>query len=60
MPISCALVRFRNKTAEALVNEARAIGVDLMVTGAFGHIRFFEWVTGGTTRELLTTVRFLC
>jgi nucleotide-binding universal stress UspA family protein len=30
-----------------------AIGAGLLVTGAYGHNRFREWVLGGVTRELL-------
>lgn len=33
--------------------EARAIGADLVVAGAYGHTRLGEWVFGGVTRDLL-------
>lgn len=38
---------------EGLINEARLIGADLIVAGAYGHSRLREWIMGGTTRELL-------
>lgn len=33
--------------------EARAIGADLIVAGAYGHSRVGEWVFGGVTADLL-------
>jgi nucleotide-binding universal stress UspA family protein len=38
---------------EALCALARNCGAGLMVSGAFGHSRYREWMLGGTTRELL-------
>jgi nucleotide-binding universal stress UspA family protein len=40
--------------AEALLNETRAIGADLVVMGAYGHSRFREWMAGGVTRRMLS------
>jgi nucleotide-binding universal stress UspA family protein len=40
-------------TGDALMTIARSCGAGLLVTGAFGHNRFREWVLGGVTRELL-------
>lgn len=39
--------------ADALLNETKATGAGLLVTGAYGHSRFSEWLLGGVTRELL-------
>lgn len=41
--------------AEGLIDQARLIGADLVVAGAYGHSRMREWVMGGTTRDLLGT-----
>jgi nucleotide-binding universal stress UspA family protein len=38
---------------EAVLNEAKMIGADLIVMGGYGHSRFREWVMGGATRHLL-------
>jgi nucleotide-binding universal stress UspA family protein len=32
---------------------ARDVGAGLLITGAYGHSRYREWVLGGVTRELL-------
>lgn len=37
----------------ALMALARDVGAGLLVTGAYGHSRYREWVLGGVTRELL-------
>jgi nucleotide-binding universal stress UspA family protein len=39
---------------EALMNEARQFGADMLVMGGYGHSRFREWVLGGATRLALT------
>jgi nucleotide-binding universal stress UspA family protein len=39
--------------ANVLLDEARRVSADLIVTGAYGHSRFREWLLGGATRELL-------
>ncbi len=36
-----------------LVAEAKAIGAELLVTGAYRHNQMIEWFMGGTTRHLL-------
>jgi|HubBroStandDraft_1064217.scaffolds.fasta_scaffold40983_4 nucleotide-binding universal stress UspA family protein len=37
-----------------LVEQARTLGADLIVTGAYGHTRLGEWVFGGVTADLLS------
>ena len=39
--------------ASVLLDEAHRVSADLIVTGAYGHSRFREWLLGGATRELL-------
>jgi len=36
-----------------ILDEAAAIGADLIVLGCYGHSRLGEWVFGGVTRDLL-------
>ncbi len=43
-----------DKVSETLLAECAAEGADLLVIGAYGHSRFWEWVLGGTTRNILT------
>ncbi|WP_102960325.1 universal stress protein [Mangrovicella endophytica] len=43
-----------DRPGEGLINEAKLLGADLIVAGAYGHTRFREWILGGATRELLT------
>ena len=43
--------------SRALLEEAEAIGADLMVMGAYAHSRLREMVFGGATRDLLETAR---
>lgn len=40
-------------TGEAILNEAKRIGADMIVMGGYGHSRFREWVLGGATRHVL-------
>lgn len=48
-----ALDAAKNETAEMkLLQEAAAIGADLMVMGGYGHSRLREFVFGGVTRSL--------
>jgi nucleotide-binding universal stress UspA family protein len=48
------MIERTNATAgAALMGLARDCRAGLMVTGAYGHSRFREWVLGGVTRELL-------
>jgi nucleotide-binding universal stress UspA family protein len=39
--------------ADAVLGEARKVGADLIVAGAFGHPRLWEKMMGGVTRDLL-------
>jgi nucleotide-binding universal stress UspA family protein len=39
--------------SEALLELAREIGADLMVSGGYGHSRLRQWAFGGVTRTLL-------
>ena len=43
----------RASTGDALLKVAREHGAGLLVTGAFGHSRYREFVLGGVTRVLL-------
>ncbi|MGJ7917044.1 universal stress protein [Massilia sp. LXY-6] len=47
----------RATVGDALCGLARGCGAGLMVSGAFGHSRYREWMLGGTTRELLERAR---
>ena len=48
------LVRAGDRSSGArIVALARAAGSDMIVSGAYGHSRFREWVLGGVTRSLL-------
>ncbi len=38
---------------DALLNEAYESGADMIVSGAFGHSRFYDFVIGATTSHLL-------
>lgn len=42
-----------NNLGAQLVAEAKAVGADLLVTGAYRHNQLVEWFMGGTTRHLL-------
>lgn len=48
--------RAGRRTSMALLEEAQAVGADLLVMGAYTHSRFFELVLGGVTRDLLADV----
>jgi len=41
------------KIGDALLNEAAETGADMIVTGAFGHSRFYDFAIGATTSHLL-------
>jgi nucleotide-binding universal stress UspA family protein len=43
--------------ADTLQSKARELGADLMVAGAFGTPRLWERLLGGTTRDLLDSMR---
>jgi nucleotide-binding universal stress UspA family protein len=45
--------RTRSTTGDALLSIAATCGAGLLVTGAYGHSRYREWILGGVTRELL-------
>lgn len=36
-----------------IIAEANVIGADLLVSGAYRHSEFVEWIMGGTTRHML-------
>ncbi len=36
-----------------LLEQAKVLGVDLLVMGAYGHSRIWEFIIGGTTQDLL-------
>ena len=36
-----------------IVAEAKAVGADMLVTGAYRHSQIVEWLLGGTTRHML-------
>ena len=38
---------------QQIVEEARSVGADLLVVGAYRHSQVIEWLLGGTTRHLL-------
>ena len=46
--------RSGNRTSDALFNDAKDLGADLVVLGAYGHWRLREWILGGVTRDFLT------
>lgn len=43
----------RRSSGERILEAARLADADLIVSGAYGHSRFREWVFGGVTRSLL-------
>ena len=45
----------RADALEALVEMAREVKADLIVSGGYGHSRLREWAFGGVTRSLLQT-----
>lgn len=46
--------------ADELLNTVRGEGADLLVTGAYGHSRFKEWIFGGVTQHLLHRAKICC
>jgi nucleotide-binding universal stress UspA family protein len=46
--------------AEQIIQFARTCKADMIVSGAYGHSRFREWVLGGMTRGLLGNCPFPC
>jgi nucleotide-binding universal stress UspA family protein len=51
--VEVVVERTRATVGETLCALAQGCGAGLMVSGAFGHSRYREWMLGGTTRELL-------
>lgn len=47
-------------SADQIIGLAEDEGADLLVTGAYGHSRFNEWVFGGMTRDLLASSPICC
>ncbi len=45
------------KVADVLNDEAFAFGADMLVTGAFGHSRTYDFVIGAATRALLENAK---
>lgn len=43
----------KSNLGQQIVEEARSIGADLLVAGAYRHSEVIEWLLGGTTRHLL-------
>ena len=55
--VDVVVERTRSAVGTALLGLARDCGAGLMVTGAYGHSRYREWMVGGVTRELLERSR---
>lgn len=51
--VDVVLERTHATAGDALMAIARDCGAGMIVTGAYGHSRYREWVLGGVTRELL-------
>ncbi|WP_306397916.1 universal stress protein [Telluria beijingensis] len=51
--VEVAVAHTRATEGEALMDMARDCHAGLMVTGAFGHSRYREWILGGVTRDVL-------
>lgn len=45
--------RIDDNRGRQIVREAKTIGADLLVAGAYRHGPFVEWLMGGTTRHML-------
>jgi nucleotide-binding universal stress UspA family protein len=46
-------VRIKDVAAHGLQSEARSLGADLIIAGAFGHPRLWEKMLGGVTHDIL-------
>jgi nucleotide-binding universal stress UspA family protein len=57
VPVEVVVERTGATAGNALMALARDCGAGLMVTGAYGHSRYREWMLGGVTRELLERAR---
>ncbi|TXG00805.1 universal stress protein [Massilia arenae] len=53
LKVDVAVAHTRATEGEALMDMARDCHAGLMVTGAFGHSRYREWILGGVTRDVL-------
>ena len=53
LKVDVAVEHTRAAEGEALMDMARDCRAGLMVTGAFGHSRYREWILGGVTRDVL-------
>lgn len=51
--VDVVVERTRATVGAALLALAHGCRADLVVTGAYGHSRYREWILGGATRELL-------
>ena len=54
--VKATVARWQNSSiaiGDALLNEAFESGCDMIVSGAFGHSRFYDFVIGATTTHLL-------
>lgn len=49
------IVAPKENVAAALLDQAHRISADLIVSGAYGHSRFREWILGGATQDLIRT-----
>ena len=47
----------KKNVTDALLSYAAQFGADLLVMGAYGHSRIWEFVAGGTTQDLLENTR---
>jgi len=47
------IVRPKENVAAALLDQAHRISADVIVSGAYGHSRFREWILGGATQDLI-------
>ncbi len=55
--VDVVVERTHGTVGTALLGLARDCGAGLIVTGAYGHSRYREWMVGGATRELLERSR---
>jgi nucleotide-binding universal stress UspA family protein len=44
-------------TGAAILNEVERGGAQMLVMGAYGHSRLWEWMVGGTTRHVLSEAK---
>ncbi len=58
--VSTHLLRTAGRESDEVIDFARRVGADLVVTGAYGHSRLREWIFGGFTRDLLDRSPVCC